>query len=80
MYTHPHTHAHTLTALIDYFREEAAKTLEEGPIKLTTENFDNIVNPTPLILVEFWADWCVHCQKLEPHFQAAARRSEVDLV
>ncbi len=65
-----HTH---VTALSEYFLEEVGKSLEEGPVELTVDNFDHILQTTPLILVEFYAEWCVPCQQLEPHFHAAAQ-------
>ena len=53
---------------------KASARLSDSVLVLTEDNFDNIVDSEPLILVDFYADWCLHCQRLEPHFTAAARR------
>ena len=42
--------------------------------KLTESNFDDlVVNGDKMWLVEFYAPWCGHCQKLVPHYKAAAK-------
>lgn len=41
-------------------------------IDLTPDTFDEIVNPEPLMLVEFFAPWCGHCKALAPHYEEAA--------
>jgi len=28
--------------------------------------YDRIINTTPLVLVEFFATWCPHCQRMMP--------------
>lgn len=41
-------------------------------IDLTAENFDEVVKPEDLMLVEFFAPWCGHCKSLAPHYEEAA--------
>ena len=36
---------------------------EEAVVKLTQANFDEVVFPSPIILVEFYAPWCGHCKQ-----------------
>jgi protein disulfide isomerase len=62
--------------LVQYLKNERAKQgLEENPvITLTNDNFDDIVDALDLILVEFYTDMCLPCQRLEPVFTEAARQ------
>ncbi|UZJ53027.1 hypothetical protein CBS101457_002347 [Exobasidium rhododendri] len=39
---------------------------------LGLDNFATTVDPEPLMLVEFYAPWCGHCQALGPQYSAAA--------
>lgn len=41
-------------------------------IKLTQENFDAIVGPSDLVVIDFTADWCEPCQAFSQSFESLA--------
>lgn len=44
----------------------------ETPIELTDENFREIINKYPLVAVDFWAEWCGPCKRMEPVIEQLA--------
>ncbi|POV98379.1 hypothetical protein PSHT_14058 [Puccinia striiformis] len=65
----------TLFALASSIHADAGLNPNDAPddvIELTSENFDTVVTPAPLILVEFMAPWCGHCKALMPEYKRAA--------
>jgi len=43
-------------------------------VELTSDNFDEVVSGTGMVLVDFWAAWCGPCRWFAPAFERAAQR------
>jgi len=41
---------------------------------LTAENFDEVVNNNALIVVDFWAEWCMPCKAFAKTFEEVAQQ------
>lgn len=48
-------------------------------VELTTENFDEVVGGSDIVLVDFWAEWCGPCRAFGPTYEAASEKHD-DLV
>lgn len=47
---------------------------EEDVMVVTTDNWDEAVSDDSIVLVEFYAPWCGHCQSLAPEYAKAAKQ------
>ena len=47
-----------------------------GPIELTKDNFEQIIDSHDLVLIDFWATWCGPCRVFAPVFEKAAQKHE----
>jgi len=53
-----------------------------GPLTLTPENFDSVLDGTKNVFVKFYAPWCGHCKSMIPAYEetAEAFAKESDVV
>ncbi|MCC7568299.1 MAG: thioredoxin [Candidatus Methanofastidiosa archaeon] len=46
------------------------------PIHATDENFDQLLKDNSLLLVDFWAEWCMPCKMFAPTIVALAKEMQ----
>ena len=50
------------------------------PVEVTDANFDEVLRNHPLVLVDFWAEWCAPCRMIAPVLEELAQEYEGKLL
>jgi thioredoxin 1 len=64
----------------EMLRQAKERDMPSHPIKVTDENFTEVIESYPLVLVDFWAEWCHPCRIIAPVVEELAREYKGKLV
>ncbi len=45
-----------------------------APVELSDANFDKFVKDNPVVIVDFWAVWCMPCKVIAPYVEDLAKK------
>src|SRR2546428_13454862 len=48
--------------------------MDDKPIKVTDADFDKVIKGKPLVIVDFWAEWCAPCRAVGPIVEDLAKK------
>lgn len=68
-----------LREMVDRVKGEK-QDLPSEPIELNDENFKEAIRKYPLLVVDFWAEWCGPCHMIAPIIEELAREYKGKIV
>jgi len=55
-------------------KKETAKRMEKILVELNENEFERVLKSNPIVVIDFWAEWCMPCKFYEPIFEKVAEK------
>jgi thioredoxin 1 len=56
------------------YRIIGEKMASDAIVEVTDANFDKVIKENPVVVVDFWAVWCMPCKVIAPYIEDLAKR------
>ena len=59
---------------LDIYRTTGEAMASDAIIEVTDASFDKVIKENPVVVVDFWAVWCMPCKVIAPYVDDLAKR------
>lgn len=63
-----------LKEIMSQRREKTRRKVRRMLIELNEKEFERVIKNNPVVIVDFWAEWCMPCKFYEPIFEKVAKK------
>jgi thioredoxin len=57
------------------YSKQRGQAMNESTHPVTMRDFETIIDTQPMVILDFWANWCAPCKMLNPIFEELAKHN-----